>query len=93
MRRWSVTSHIKRHNCVAYSYEVYVYACSAICNSEHLTRMIIWLTFCVSVYMWSYKLQKFNWVIATFQVGGKVSKLGSVSVLRRILAEEQWSLY
>jgi hypothetical protein len=35
---------------------------------------------------------KIGWVIATFEVRGKVSKLGSASVLGRILEEEEGSL-
>jgi hypothetical protein len=34
---------------------------------------------------------KIGWVIATFEVGGKVYKLGSVSVLGRISEEEEGS--
>jgi hypothetical protein len=35
---------------------------------------------------------KIGWAIATYEVGGKVYKLGSVSVLGRILEEEEGSL-
>ena len=35
---------------------------------------------------------KIGWAIATIEVGGKVYRLGSVSVLGRILAEEEGSV-